>query len=1006
MSMVLCIILILSLSSCALLANLGIGGESESPCKDGHSFSEEWSYDSVQHWHKAICEHSDAKGGLAMHSYVDGTCVCGAIEPSAHQHMYATSWSYDSFAHWHAATCEHSELKRDEAQHDFGSDFKCDTCGYEHKHTYSDEWEYDGNKHWREATCGHEVVFGEANHSYNADFACTECGYEHEHIFSEELSYDESRHWYASTCGHSVRSGEAEHELDESYACTTCDYQHKHTYSSDWSLDADKHWREATCGHEVVFGEANHSYNADFACTECGYEHEHTYSDEWEYDGNKHWHVATCGHEVVFGEGEHDYNADYRCEACGYEHKHTYSDEWESDANKHWHVATCGHDVRGEEASHTFVGGECFCGKMENHDHIYSEEWSYDANYHWHSATCGHDVTEDYGVHVYGDDFVCDTCSYVHEHTYSSEWSSDDNFHWHAATCAHTDIRSGEVAHEYNTATGNCICGRHIHVYSDEWSKDSNKHWHGATCEHTDLVADEAGHCYIDGFCVCGAEEPDYGPLPADKLESGTPIGTMTELFKMTNHVDASGRNCRVLQGGCSDGRYYYAFLNDSAKDSQGNHSPDSASTVYKYDMTTYKLVATYENVMVEHANDATYLPETNEILVANCSPTKNLITVLDADTMEQKRTFTIDFEIYAIAYDPYDGCYWVGLSYGDSFAKLDLEFNLIARYDGVSFGYTKQGMDVDSKYVYFSRYNPNCILVYDKEGNFVDRIGLSVTSNELENIFHIGDTFYLGYYTSSKGGKVYSLTLSDPSPSGSVAVNMTGNNELITLNRRTDADGNVCKVAQCSATDGSYIYFFMNNDVKANYVSSLYKYEIATGEIVATLDGFKTGHTNDVTYNSRTKELIVVQNSPTFTLTVIDAVTLEVKKDLTISADIYAIAYDEVNDCYYGAYRPTRGLIRLDNDFNIVAYLTEGVTTTYSRQAIDTDGKYIYMLQSAANCVLVFALDGTFVGISYLLPSVNTAQSICHIGSTFYIGYNVSDAGGIIYTTTINVTD
>jgi len=643
------------------------------------------------------------------------------------------------------------------------------------------------------------------------------------------------------------------------------------------------------------------------------------------------------------------------------------------------------------------------------HEHTFSSEWSKDEEKHWHAATCEHStLVEDEAEHRY-ENGVC-VCGQEepkppHEHTFSSEWSKDEEKHWHAATCEHSTLVEDEAEHRYEN--GVCVCGQeepkppHEHTFSSEWSKDEEKHWRAATCEHSTLVEDEAEHRYENGVCVCGQEEPDYGPEPADIIKNGTPIGTMTQLFKMSAYVDSENRNCRVLQGGCTDGTYYYAIMNDSLKDAQGNHSPDSSSTILKYEIATKKLVATYPGLMVEHANDATYRSDTNELIIAHCSPNKNLLSIFDCSTMELKRKVTIESEIYSISFDPYEKCYWVGLSYGDSFAKMDLDFKLISTYEGIPFGYTRQGMDVDSKYIYFSRYNPNCILVYDKEGNFVDRIGLSTTSYEVENIFHIGDDFYIGYYTSSAGGRLYKLELTSGGGSGEVKVDM---DKLFTFGQRTDADGNVCKVAQCSATDGVYIYLFMNNDIKTDYISSLYKYEIATGKIVATLDGFRTGHTNDVTYNSKTEELIVVHNSPAYTLTVIDAKTLEVKRTLTIKSDIYALAYDEVNDCYYGADRATRGFIRMNAEFDKTADLTEGVITPYSRQAIDTDGEYIYMLQSAANCVLVYRVDGSFVGLSYLIPSANTAQSICHFGDSFYIGYNVSKSGGILYSAEIEI--
>ena len=783
---------------------------------------------------------------------------------------------------------------------------------------------------------------------------------------------------------------------------------HEHTFSDEWSSDDKKHWRAATCEHTNLTADAGaHSYDpitGDCICES----HIHIYSSEWSHDDSKHWYAAICEHsELKSGESAHRFDSESGACECGLVlHIHKFSDEWTSDDNTHWHAAICGcTDLKSGEASHDYdpLSGNCVCGK---HIHVYSEEWSKNETSHWHAAICLHGE-EKLGEAAHDYDPESGTCEcglILHIHKFSDEWTSDDNTHWHAAICGCTDLKSGEASHDYDPKSGNCVCGKHIHVYSEEWSKNESYHWHAAICEHSEEKLGEAEHSYIKDVCECGQKEPDYGPEPADIIKGGTPIGTITELFKMSAYTDSAGRYCRVLQGGCTDGRYYYAFFNDAKTDASGVHAADSASVCYKYDMTTKKLVATYEGLMIEHVNDATYVPDTNELVIVHCSPNKKLISIFDAETMALKRQATADDEIYSIAYDEYEKCYWAGLSYvtnnikSDSFAKLDLDFNTIEVFPGETFGYTRQGMDVDSEYIYFSRYTPNCILVYDKQGNFIERIALSQTSYELENIFHIGDIFYLGYYTTKAGGRVYSLELTDARENGDVNIDMNDDNELITLPKRTDADGNICKVAQCSATDGTYIYFFMNNDVKASYISSVYKYEIATGKIVATLDGFKTGHTNDVTYNPKTNELIVANNIPNFTLTIIDAETLEVKRNITVESDIFAIAYDEVKDCYYGSNRANYGVIKLDSDFNFVAELMSGVSTGYSRQAIDTDGKYIYMLQSAANCVLVYTTGGEFVGISYLLPSTNTAQSICHIGDTFYIGYNVSSSGGIIY--------
>ncbi len=477
--LVLCIALALSLSSCEVINGL-IGGEEEAPCADGHSFSEEWYYDSVQHWHAATCEHGDVKGALAMHSYVDGTCVCGAIEPTTHQHIYSTVWSYDAVSHWHAATCEHSELKLDEAEHSYvGGACICGAVE-PHEHTYESKWSTSASKHWHASTCGHDVKSDEAEHEYGEDLICDECGYEHEHTYSKKWESDGDKHWKSATCEHSGAVFEAAHEYGEDFVCDECGYEHEHTYSDKWTSNGDKHWHAAICGHDVRGEEAAHAYvNSECACGAIE-NHEHTYSDEWTSDANNHWHKSTCGHNVIEGEAPHAYGDDFVCDECGYEHGHTYSDEWESDAEGHWHESDCGH-----------AG-----------------------------------FTTAKSAHVYGDDFVCDECGYEHEHTFEEKWSYDEDKHWHASTCGH-DVRGDEAEHFLggdDACVSNCgykYVAPHVHTYSSKWSKDETNHWHAPTCSDTDEVIDLEAHTYgDDDVCdVCEMIKPIV--VAASDIEQG-----------------------------------------------------------------------------------------------------------------------------------------------------------------------------------------------------------------------------------------------------------------------------------------------------------------------------------------------------------------------------------------------------------------------------------------------------------------------------------------------------
>ena len=485
------------------------------------------------------------------------------------------------------------------------------------------------------------------------------------------------------------------------------------------------------------------------------------------------------------------------------------------------------------------------------------------------------------------------------------------------------------------------------------------------------------------------------GPEPCDIISrTGTLWTPMTEVFKIHSYTDVNSVHCRVVQGGCTDGTYYYVALNDGQSSNAA-----SISAVRKYELATGKLLATFEGLQIAHCNDITYNPDTGELLMVHNTPERWLISVFDGDSLEFKRKIDLgNLEIYSLAYDRDEQCYWAGLSYGFNFVKLDLSFTQVGSvYVGMETGYTKQGMDVDSKYIYFCQYNKNSVIVYDKQGNYIKEILLPVTSYEAENICHVGNTFYIGYYKSSAGGMVYRTDLRI---SEDTSVSMT---ELATLNRYTDSGGNLYKVAQGSCTDGEHIYLAMNNDISSGYRTVIYKIDPQTGAVLNTVEGFTTGLTNDMTYNSKTDRILIAHNTPEATkFSVYEADTLEHVETVTLSYNIYCIAYDPVRDGYWVGLSGTYDLAFLDADLNRTVY--SGYNTGCTKQGLDCDGTYVYAVHSAANTLVIYKTDGTPVGVCALPVSTNSAQSICHIGNAFYIGYNVSDAGGILYTATVTV--
>ena len=108
-----------------------------------HTFdTENWAYDTENHWHPATCGHADEKNALAPHVWNEGvittpatettegektyTCTkCGNTKTSSigkldHVHTFDTeNWTFDAENHWHPATCGHADEKNASAPHEW-----------------------------------------------------------------------------------------------------------------------------------------------------------------------------------------------------------------------------------------------------------------------------------------------------------------------------------------------------------------------------------------------------------------------------------------------------------------------------------------------------------------------------------------------------------------------------------------------------------------------------------------------------------------------------------------------------------------------------------------------------------------------------------------------------------------------------------------------------------------------------------------------------------------------
>lgn len=135
----------------------GIDGEERRTCvvcgyvesRIMHSFSDNWSQDSVNHWKESICEHKNEIGYKDKHSFGDWVIIKNATETEngererscavcdyketesidklPHSHIYSSEWTYDSDYHWHNDICGHGTV-RDRELHDVDELGRCVIC--------------------------------------------------------------------------------------------------------------------------------------------------------------------------------------------------------------------------------------------------------------------------------------------------------------------------------------------------------------------------------------------------------------------------------------------------------------------------------------------------------------------------------------------------------------------------------------------------------------------------------------------------------------------------------------------------------------------------------------------------------------------------------------------------------------------------------------------------------------------------------------------------------------
>ncbi len=192
-------------------------------------------------------------------------------------------------------------------------------------------------------------------------------------------------------------------------------------------------------------------------------------------------------------------------------------------------------------------------------------------------------------------------------------------------------------------------------------------------------------------------------------------------------------------QGGCYNGKdYYQAMISEK----------EELAVIMKKNIETGEIIYSEPRYMV-HANDVTYNPKTNQIVVVG-SGSGSMVYIYDATTLEFIKSFDIGYIISAISYNEHDDTY-VTLSWENNY-YFDADFKYIKTNKMKKREKTSQGMCSDDKYIYNlyceglgnGRYK-TFVIIHDHKGNFINEITVSITNNwEPENISIIDGELYI----------------------------------------------------------------------------------------------------------------------------------------------------------------------------------------------------------------------------------------------------------------------
>lgn len=187
------------------------------------------------------------------------------------------------------------------------------------------------------------------------------------------------------------------------------------------------------------------------------------------------------------------------------------------------------------------------------------------------------------------------------------------------------------------------------------------------------------------------------------------------------------------------------------------------------------------------------------------------------------------------------------------------------------------------------------------------------------------------------------------------------------------------------------FLYYSMTEQDNSN--SYIYKVSLSNGELVSSSAG-KYGHAGDMTFNPNTNEIITLTAEISYTdLFILDADTLLLKKTIRVNTEgwrLATIAYNPYTKGYVAEFAKNNTWSEYkfaftDTNFSIISGFNP-IKQGYTLQGIECDGRYVYAMYAYPNIVIVYDVNGSYVG--YIkIPFTTESECIAKHNDILFIG-------------------